>query len=59
MKVSYALTLLSECIIGLQMKKMFDFDLIVTNKTRPGVSSCPPGCNISLHNSNVSIEQNL
>ena len=28
-----------------------------TNKTRLGVSSCPPGCIISPHNSKVSIDQ--
>ena len=30
----------------------------VWKKTRPGVSSCPPGCNRSPHNSKVSIEKN-
>ena len=28
-------------------------------RTRPGVSSCPPGCKISPYNSKVCIEQNL
>ena len=31
----------------------------MTTQTRPGVSSCPPGCKISPHNSKVSIEQNF
>ena len=35
------------------------FKNLSEGKTRPGVSSCPPGCKISPHNSKVSIEQNF
>ena len=33
--------------------------MVLYTSTRPGVSSCPPGCKILPENSKVTIEQNF